>query len=128
MINEIGRAIARNTFDDKRKKEDENKPSDPAILGKDGAGTWNPIYNPNSPEYNPAVVPPDDENFPGKNGAGTRDITNDTNDTNHNNIDYNDEMHLMEYELNGIIEGLSIQESTLEDSLVQIEKLNQTVA
>lgn len=52
MIDTIGRAIARNTFDDKKKKEDENKvQEDPTILGKDGAGTWNPIYNPNSPEY-----------------------------------------------------------------------------
>ncbi len=107
---------------DAQRKKNENKDKnnisdDQAIVGKDGAGTWQPQYNPDSPYYDPNIIDssgtdfpgkggsgtykPDDANFPGKDGSGTLVPSAD------GQIDYNDELHLMEYELDGIIEGLS---------------------
>jgi len=48
-----------------------------------------------------------DDNYPGKNGAGTYNPDKAKEAANANKYDYNDDLTTLEYQMTGIMEGLS---------------------
>jgi hypothetical protein len=68
-----------------------------------------------------------DDNYPGKGGAGTYNPDKAAEAGNVNKEDYSEHLTTMEYELTALMEGLSQQELTLEQSFVEMEKIEQTI-
>lgn len=83
MIEQMTKRIAGQAFDDKKKKEREEKGDDNQDLmpGEDGHG----IYNPDQ-IYEPGMGPND--NYPGKGGAGTYNPDKANEAANVNKTDY----------------------------------------